>query len=97
MTNSFIGLLNSIFLHLLLFAILITDFSIFTPYPGTPYYKKNISKVKNTEYQNFNQYQLVYKHDSIDETEARQLLESAYRKFIISKLNYIFLKKKLAV
>ena len=31
MTNSFIGLLNSIFLHLLLFAILITDFSIFTP------------------------------------------------------------------
>ena len=29
MTNSFIGLLNSIFLHLLLFAILITDFSIF--------------------------------------------------------------------
>ena len=31
MTNSFIGLLNSIFLHLLLFAILITDFSIFAP------------------------------------------------------------------
>ena len=31
MNNSFIGLLNSIFLHLLLFAILITDFSIFAP------------------------------------------------------------------
>ena len=31
MTNSFIGLLNSIFFHLLLFAILITDFSIFAP------------------------------------------------------------------
>ena len=31
MTNSLIGFLNSIFLHLLLFAILITDFSIFTP------------------------------------------------------------------
>mgnify|MGYP005712786615 CR=1 FL=1 len=31
MTNSFIGLLNSIFLHLLLLAILITDFSIFVP------------------------------------------------------------------
>jgi len=31
MTNSFIGLLNSISLHLLLFAILITDFSIFAP------------------------------------------------------------------
>ena len=31
MTNSLIGFLKSIFLHLLLFAILITDFSIFTP------------------------------------------------------------------
>ena len=31
MINSFIGLLNSIFLHLLLFSILITDFSIFAP------------------------------------------------------------------
>ena len=31
MTNSLIGFLNSIFLHLLLFAILITDFSIFAP------------------------------------------------------------------
>ena len=31
MTNSFIGLLNSIFLHLLLFAILTIDFSIFAP------------------------------------------------------------------
>ncbi len=31
MINSFIGLLNSIFLHLSLFAILIADFSIFAP------------------------------------------------------------------
>ena len=31
MTNSLIGLLNSIFLHLLLLSILITDFSIFAP------------------------------------------------------------------
>ena len=31
MTNSFIGLLNSIFIHMLLFAILTVDFSIFVP------------------------------------------------------------------
>ena len=31
MTNSFIGLLNSIFVHMLLFAILTVDFSIFVP------------------------------------------------------------------
>lgn len=68
----------------------VAQFSIFTPYPGTPYYKKNISKVKNLEFQNFNQYQLVYEHDSIDEIEARDLLESAYKKFIVSKFKNIF-------
>ena len=31
MTNSFVGLLNSIFVHLFLFAILTIDFSIFVP------------------------------------------------------------------
>ena len=64
----------------------VAQFSIFTPYPGTPYYKKNVSKVNHTEYQNFNQYQLVYQHDNINELEARNLLDHAYKKFIISKL-----------
>ena len=68
----------------------VAQFSIFTPYPGTPYYKKNISKVKNLEFENFNQYQLVYKHDSINEFEARELLDSAYKKFIFSKFKNIF-------
>ena len=31
MTNSFVGFLNSIFVHLFLFAILTLDFSIFVP------------------------------------------------------------------
>ena len=31
MTNSFVGLLNSIFVHLFLFAILTLDFSVFVP------------------------------------------------------------------
>ena len=68
----------------------VAQFSIFTPYPGTPYYKKNISKVKNLEFQNFNQYQLVYEHDSINEIEARELLDSAYKKFMVSKFKNIF-------
>lgn len=68
----------------------VAQFSIFTPYPGTPYYKKNISKVKKLEFQNFNQYQLVYDHDSIDELEARELLDKAYKKFIFSKFKNIF-------
>ena len=70
----------------------VAQFSIFTPYPGTPYYKKNLSKVKNTEYQNFNQYRLVYEHDKIDQVEARELLETAYKKFIYSKIKRFFLR-----
>lgn len=68
----------------------IAQFSIFTPYPGTPYYIKNFSKIKNTEYQNFNQYQLVYDHPTINEIEARNLLETAYKKFIFSRFKNIF-------
>jgi len=68
----------------------IAQFSIFTPYPGTPYYKKNITKVRDTEYQNFNQYKLVYDHPTINEMEARNLLDTAYRQFIFSKFKNIF-------
>lgn len=70
----------------------VAQFSIFTPYPGTPYYEKNISKIKNTKFENFNQYQLVYGHDSIKEKEARQLLDSAYKKFVLSKIKKFFFK-----
>ena len=66
----------------------VAQFSILL-YPGTPYYK-NISKVKNLEFQNFNQYQLVYEHDSINQIEARELLDSAYKKFMVSKFKNIF-------
>ncbi len=68
----------------------VAQFSIFTPYPGTPYYNKNISKIKNTEYQNYNQYSLVYEHDNINSNEARQLLDTAYKKFILTKIKKIF-------
>ncbi len=71
----------------------VAQYSIFTPYPGTPFYSKNSAKVNNTKYQNFNQYQLVYKHNSISANEARELLDSAYKKFIISKVKNIFLKQ----
>ena len=67
----------------------IAQFSIFTPYPKTPYYNKNIAKVKKTEYQNFNQYKLVYNHDTISEKHDRVLLDNAYKRFISNKLKRI--------
>jgi hypothetical protein len=63
----------------------IAQFSIFTPYPGTPYYIKNQSKITEKRYSNYNQYSLVYKHNTITKNQARQILGSAYTKFITSK------------
>ena len=75
----------------------VAQFSIFTPYPGTPYYKKNISKVRKTNFENFNQYQLVYNHETINEKEARELLDMAYKKFIYSKLKNIFIRHNKSI
>jgi anaerobic magnesium-protoporphyrin IX monomethyl ester cyclase len=71
----------------------LAQFSIFTPYPGTPYYNKIRSKVYNINYENFNQYQLVYEHDTISPKQARELLEKAYKTFINSKIKKFFFNK----
>lgn len=71
----------------------LAQFSIFTPYPGTPFYNKIRSKIYKTNYENFNQYQLVYNHDTITQNKARQLLEKAYITFIRSKIKKIFFKQ----
>ena len=63
----------------------LAQFSIFTPYPGTPYYNKNHLNINVSNYQDFNQYGLVYRHPKISKKVARQLLEKSYRKFLISK------------
>ena len=64
----------------------IAQFSIFTPYPGTPYFDKNKNNLKFCTYEDFSQFKLVYKHEKISEIKARSLLEEAYRKFIFSKI-----------
>ena len=68
----------------------IAQFSIFTPYPGTPYFIKNKSCVTENQFSTYNQYSLVYEHDTITKNQARKILGNAYTKFIISKF-----KKKL--
>ena len=64
----------------------VAQFSIFTPYPGTPFFNSNQNLIDEGYYEKFNQYNLVYKHKEFTKKHARKLLEFAYRKFIISKL-----------
>ena len=73
----------------------IAQFSIFTPYPGTPYYEKG-NFVKNfRKFEECNQYNLTYDHPTISKKEARFLLEKAYKKFIFSKFKYFFTAQNL--
>ena len=57
------------------------QFSIWTPYPGTPAFKdyENIITTKN--YENFDQYRLVYKHKNLSGEKLRDLLSLAYTKY----------------
>ena len=59
----------------------LVQFSIFTPYPGTPMYKNYIDKIKETKYENFNQYKLVYKHEIFDDSKIDDLKSYAYKQF----------------
>lgn len=68
----------------------IAQFSIFTPYPGTPFYSKTNLKRSFKKYEDINQYNLVYEHPTISKTEARRLLQFAYVKFIKSRLKQKF-------
>ena len=65
------------------------QFSIWTPYPGTPAYKDYENKVPLKSYHLFDQYRLVYEHSSISKFKMRELLSSAYRKYYL-RLKWIF-------
>jgi len=58
-----------------------TQYSVFTPYPGTPvfsFYEKNIIENK---YEKFNQYNLTFKHKNLNNDQITKLKNYAYKKF----------------
>ncbi len=61
----------------------ISQFSIFTPYPGTPLFNeyKEIINVKKIE--DFNQYNLVFNHPNFDNKLARKMMDKAYNNFFL--------------
>lgn len=64
----------------------IANFSMFTPYPGTPYYEKVKDQLLTNNFEDFSQYKLVYKHKIFNQTEARKQLGLAYKKYLVHKL-----------
>jgi anaerobic magnesium-protoporphyrin IX monomethyl ester cyclase len=57
------------------------QFSVFTPYPGTPAFNDYRDKVTTQRYEDFTQWQLVFEHENITAQQIRSLLGLAYRQY----------------
>mgnify|MGYP006086043813 CR=1 FL=1 len=65
------------------------QFSVWTPYPGTPVFNEYKDKIIVNEYNSFDQYHLVYKHDLFDEKTIRKYLSKAYSMYYL-RVNWLF-------
>ena len=57
------------------------QFSIWTPYPGTPVFKEYKDKIIAKKYEEFTQYQLVFQHKIFSKERIRALLSGAYSRY----------------
>ena len=70
---------------------LYAQFSIFTPYPGTPIYNQYKDLLFEKKLENYNQYNLTFKHKNLSKKKIEKLKSYAY-------FNYYFnLKKSLEI
>ena len=75
------------------------QFSVFTPYPGTPVFIEYKNKINTKKFEEFTQWNLVFEHDNFSKKDIEDILEKSYRdyylnpkwliKYIKSKLNLI--------
>jgi radical SAM superfamily enzyme YgiQ (UPF0313 family) len=71
---------------------LIAQFSVFTPYPGTPMYATYENSIMADKYEEFTQYQLVFEHDNLTKKDVDRMLSKAYSSYYIripSLIKYI--------
>ena len=57
------------------------QFSVWTPYPGTPVYSQYKNNIIENKFDRFDQYHLVYKHEIFDKKTIRNYLSKAYTKY----------------
>ena len=67
-----------------------SQFSVWTPYPGTPVFKEYEDKITANNYEEFDQYNLVFKHKIFTPKEIRKLLSKSYTMYY-GRINW-FLK-----
>ena len=59
------------------------QFSVFTPYPGTPVYKEYEKKIIVKRFEDFNQWKLVFEHKNFDAKSVRRLLDFAFQRYYL--------------
>ncbi len=57
------------------------QFSVWTPYPGTPVFKEYEDKILAKNFEDYDQYNLVYKHVTLDSKTVRKYLSNAYTSY----------------
>ncbi|MBU2640156.1 MAG: B12-binding domain-containing radical SAM protein, partial [Nanoarchaeota archaeon] len=62
---------------------LLARFAVATPYPGTEYYKELEKKGKllTKDFEEYNQFNLVFAHENFSPEQIKKFLEKAYRKY----------------
>jgi len=60
------------------------QFSVFTPYPGTPAYLEYENKINVKKFENFTQWQLVFDHPNFSKKEIDDILSSAYQQYYLN-------------
>ena len=73
------------------------QFSVFTPYPGTPVFKEYEDKIITNKYENFTQWQLVFKHSYLSKEDVLNLLDYSYKHYYTNPkwiLHFIKMKTK---
>ncbi len=60
------------------------QFSVFTPYPGTPVYSEYKNKIIVNSFEKFTQWQLVFDHPNFKPKDVSDLLNYAYREYYLN-------------
>ena len=61
--------------------LLYSQFSVFTPYPGTPAYNEFKDIIIEKKLENFNQYNLTFTHKNLSKKDVDDLKSLAYFRY----------------
>ena len=72
------------------------QFSVFTPYPGTPVFKEYEKRITTNKFEDFTQWQLVFNHPNFSFKQVNRLLSGAYESYYLNpKWILKYLKNKI--